>query len=300
MKLWPRYYCTLRFWYHCISTSHEFCLPHLLCSERQHSWCGHSLEHFFFPNVLLSSGGTWIRREGGEKKKKSLPGNNHSFEGTQGLCKFQFHTLLSFPTSLLSVFLSLATPPSPPLAVILWGGADSRGMIEEGLLEQGGKWSANGTLAPIGHLLTLHSPAAHSVGMCAWGGRLGGKGVRGGWQHEPYSPPLYASSQSACRTLISLRLFFGLTFVFSLPPFFFAWLFSAPAFNCLPLEVRLPPESHRRVTSTFFQRSSDDAKPDYNNPRLIITPVAATKLAAINTLLFTVALLANLHCLSDG
>lgn len=36
-------------------------------------------------------------------------------------------------------------------------------MIEEGLLERRGKWSANGTLSPVGHLLTLHSPAAPAV-----------------------------------------------------------------------------------------------------------------------------------------
>lgn len=49
-----------------------------------------------------------------KRGKKCLLGNNHSFEGTQGLCKFQFHTLLStlshpFALSLapsLSLFLS--------------------------------------------------------------------------------------------------------------------------------------------------------------------------------------------------
>lgn len=71
-------------------------------------------------------------------------------------------TLLSYPSA-QSLSLSL---PFLSFSVILRGSADSGGMIEEGLLERRGKWSANGTLSPIGHLLTLHSPAAHSVGVC--------------------------------------------------------------------------------------------------------------------------------------
>ena len=78
----------------------------------------------------------------------------------RGYASFNFTLYSPFPLPPPSLSLSLP--------VILWGSTDSRGMIEEGLLEQGGKWSANGTLTPIGHLLTFRSPAAHSVGICTW------------------------------------------------------------------------------------------------------------------------------------
>lgn len=76
----------------------------------------------------------------------------------RGYASFNF-TLLSFPSRLHSLLPFFLSNPSRQC----WQQRYDRG----GPAGARGKWSANGTLSPIGHLLTLHSPAAHSVVACA-------------------------------------------------------------------------------------------------------------------------------------
>ena len=199
----------------------------------------------------------------------------------RGYASFNF-TLYSPlpPVSSLSPSLPSLPPflsPFLSFSVILRGSADSGGMIEEGLLERRGKWSANGTLSPIGHLLTLHSPAAHSVGMCVCvfvcacvcvcvseREREREREREAVWA---IPSPMCAFPQSVHHTFISMQLpvsvVLPVQLIFHLP-WFFSSLSSFSAFslfNCYLSWVLIPTESHQRVTSTF-QSSSDHAKPD--------------------------------------
>lgn len=156
-------------------------------------------------------------------------------------------TLLSHPFA-----QSLSLPPSVSpflsFSVILRGSADSRGMIEEGLLQRRGKWSANGTLSPTGHLLTLHSPAAHSASMrvCLSMSHTLIHVCPCFNQHIPLSFPCNFPS-----------LFSSLHFIFRFDSASLPFCF----FNCAPSRVLVPPKTRLRAASTF-QSSSDHSEPD--------------------------------------
>lgn len=96
---------------------------------------------------------------------KRPPCYNRSFEGRRSPFESQFCTQFSHPDW-------PAAPP--PLSLFLhnpwrqcWQQQYDGG---EACWSRGGKWSANGTLSPKGHLLTLYYPAEHLVAayMCVF------------------------------------------------------------------------------------------------------------------------------------
>lgn len=175
---------------------------------------------------------------------------------------YSFSPICSLSRS-LSIALSLPSFFFLSFSIILWGSADSRGMIEEGLVERRGKWSANGTLSPVGHLLTLHSPAAPAVSVyvCACVCE---------YLPDPHPRVLFS---------ISVPLFdfaFPTTFCFFLQLSIFSLNFFQHShfdslsflenshFNCSlsrSLKGLILTEIYQCVTPTF-QSSSDHAKPD--------------------------------------
>jgi len=130
-------------------------------------------------------------------------------------------------------------------SVILRGSADSGGMIEEGLVERRGKWSANGTLSPIGHLLTLHSPAAHSVvvGMCVWA------------RVQVWARPLFTCGFSQFYLSWFSHIFRFLNFFFYFSKFCIllcCCFFATSLFNCL-LQGRLIPKEIQQCYISLWE-----------------------------------------------
>lgn len=161
-------------------------------------------------------------------------------------------------------------------------------MIEEGLLERRGKWSANGTLSPIGHLLTLHSSAAQSVSMCIC-----------------MCVCVWAIPSSMCAFFRSVYPHFHFCANSCLRSLFKSNSFSFHFWFCLSLAIYLFTRHLPRVLIPIEVYQCVILWAHQIMPRLIemlhtliITPMVVTEHTAINNHFFTAALLANFNSLA--